>query len=66
MRTSSAEHILEMGHASKLEIGITLHILESASQAVLSQDTPESDLVKINYFHILLKQDQGKHNTKML
>lgn len=41
MRTSATVHILEMGHTSEQEIGITLHILESASQAC------ETGLVKI-------------------
>lgn len=39
VRTSGTVHILEMGHTSEREIGITLHILESANLAVLSQDT---------------------------
>lgn len=64
MRTNATEHIPEMGHTNEQEILITLHILESASQTALSQDTAESDLVKTQSHHILLKKDQRKlyHN----
>lgn len=58
MGTRDPAHILETGHTSEQEVGITLHISE---QTVLSQDKHSSDLGETT---VLQKHGWGTCNDK--